>query len=489
MAFTTDIDEIKEKRICFECVKEDFLSREIRVEGKVLECSYCETTRETYSMDEMSERIEAVFNQHYFRTYDEPTEFESVMSRDHEFAYQWDRDGEEVVNVIESVAEISEAAASDIQQILEDKYADFNTDAIGEETDYSGGARYIEKGIDDSNWQVEWQQLEKSLKTQSRFFNSSAAKHLAKIFDGLNTLKGLGGRSLIVEAGPDTPLSAFYRARVFQTDESLKEALKNTDYHIGPPPSVHASAGRMNARGISVFYGANDPKVALAEIRPPVGSQVVIARFEITRPIRLLDLTAFEKIKVKGSVFDPIFGHRLEQAMFLGNLSSRITKPVMPDDEAVDYLATQAIADFLANDAAMDIDGIIFPSVQADGKALNVVLFHKAAKVATEEFPAGTEVDAWLGMTTEDGWEADYNIAVRIPPAEAALEKGSASAAIEQFGLYDLDNSDDFPDHRVTTLKIDLTSLKLHIIRAVEFTTNDHTIHHNRWVNRERKYK
>jgi hypothetical protein len=32
----------------------------------------------------------------------------------------------------------------------------------------------------------------------------------------------------------------------------------------------------MNARGISVFYGANNQKAAIAEVRPPVGSQIAV---------------------------------------------------------------------------------------------------------------------------------------------------------------------------------------------------------------------
>jgi hypothetical protein len=71
------------------------------------------------------------------------------------------------------------------------------------------------------------------------------------------------------------------------------------DRHLGSPPSGAAAAGRMNARGISVFYGANDPRVALAEVRPPVGSRVAVARFEIIRPLRLLDLTALSDATVE----------------------------------------------------------------------------------------------------------------------------------------------------------------------------------------------
>jgi len=54
----------------------------------------------------------------------------------------------------------------------------------------------------------------------------------------------------------------------------------------------------------------------------------------------------------------------------------------MPDDEPFEYLATQAIADFLATEANPALDGIIYPSVRGSDGKLNVVLFHKAARVA-----------------------------------------------------------------------------------------------------------
>ena len=135
----------------------------------------------------------------------------------------------------------------------------------------------------------------------------------------------------------------------------------------------------MNARGVSVFYGANDPRVAIAEVRPPVGSQVAVARFEIVRPLRLLDLTALRTVSEGGSIFDPELASQMERAMFLRSLSQRLTRPVMPDDEDFDYLPTQAIADFLATQNQPTIDGIMFPSVQVAGDALNVVLFYKGS--------------------------------------------------------------------------------------------------------------
>ena len=101
--------------------------------------------------------------------------------------------------------------------------------------------------------------------------------------------------------------------------------------------------------------------------------------------------------------------------MFLRSLSGRITRPAMPDDDPFEYLATQAIADFLATEASVPIDGIIFPSVQAAGDVLNVVLFHKAARVEAMNVPEGTEISASTGRWAEDGWVEDYEVVEKVP--------------------------------------------------------------------------
>lgn len=495
MISNNEIDELKEKRLCFRCVGEDFLKRAIRINGKQRKCSYCEKVGKTFSIGEMSELIEEAFDAHYVRTSDQPSHFQQAMLADRESDYDWERDGEPVESAIMNAADIPEEVASDIQQVLEDKFSDFESARMGDETEFSSDSYYEEKGIDDSNWQMEWLKLEASLKSQARFFNHSAAKHLATIFDGIGNMNAWDNRPLIVGAGPDTQYQAFYRARVFQSDANLKVALLRPDQHIGPPTSFHANAGRMNAKGISVFYGANDPKVALAEVRPPVGSKVVVARFDIIRPIRLLDLTALEKVTTRGgSIFDTTYSHHLEKAMFLRSLSGRITKPVMPDDEAFEYLTTQAIADFLANADAANIDGIIFPSVQSDGKALNVVLFHKAARVEEFDFPTGTEMDVSLGTTGEDGWEDEYSVIEWISPEKGKSEKPQQPYGLENFDpdCYSLDDIEVLDDLncgiRIKTLKINLESIKVHVVKAVEFTTDEHSVKRHRLEKRENEF-
>src|SRR5207248_10013811 len=119
--------------------------------------------------------------------------------------------------------------------------------------------------------------------------------------------------------------------------------------------------------GVSVFYGATNPTIALAEVRPPVDSRTLVGRFEITRPLRVLDIEALRKLNVEGSIFDQTYIERLRKAKFLRWLSSRISQPIMPNDEPFDYLPTQAIADFLATRREPELDGILYPSVQGTG--------------------------------------------------------------------------------------------------------------------------
>jgi RES domain-containing protein len=318
---------------------------------------------------------------------------------------------------------------------------------------------------------MDWRSFENLLKTEARFFNRTAANHLTSIFDGIGELQTHDGRSLVVDAGPGTDFHALYRARIFQSDERLGAALGRPDIHLGSPPASLAAAGRMNARGISVFYGATNRKAAIAEVRPPVGSQIAVAQFEIIRKLRLLDLTALSDVRVTGSLFDFGLAGRTEGAVFLRSLSSRITRPAMPNDEPFEYLATQAVADFLATEASVPIDGIIFPSVQAAGDVLNVVLFHKAARVEAMIAPEGTEISVSTGRWGEDGWQQDYEVLEKVPPLDTQVEQEDFAAIAEAMPLDTWD-----ADRRDASLRIVSESIQVHRVKRVEFTTDEFTV-------------
>ncbi|OFW07910.1 MAG: hypothetical protein A3G20_09170 [Acidobacteria bacterium RIFCSPLOWO2_12_FULL_59_11] len=450
-----DIDELKTRRICFHCVSEKYLQAEIQSKGERGLCSYCNETAETYSLQDLSEYVFEAFEHHYFQLDDA------------------DDDGTPVVDAIEDAASIPREAAEYIQQILADDHYDHGAAKDGEQCAFSDDSFYEERGVDVWAWQEEWSTFERSLKSEARFFSRSASAHLASVFGGIDKMNAGDGRPLVVDGGPGTEYSQVYRARVFQSDRHLINALCHPDQQLGSPSMLNAGAGRMNARGISVFYGANDTRVAIAEVRPPVGSQVAVARFDIIRPVRLLDLAALSYASERGSIFESGFAQRLERAAFLRSLTDRMIRPVMPDDEVLDYLPTQAIADFLATENEPTLDGIVFPSVQAVGEALNIVLFHKAARVAPIDLPKGNRLSARTGMHGAEGWEPGYSLTEHPPEKSAAIEDNGPPFNQPLLG----DIWPDDPDARKPALRIDLTSLHVHVVRGVTFECDEHEVH------------
>lgn len=213
---------------------------------------------------------------------------EWMAFKDPESSYEFIPDGDPIVQAIEDAAQISSDAASDIQQFLADLHGSRSSDEIGELTPYSEELYYEQVTPDDHHWQERWREFERALKAEVRFFNPQAIKLLGEVFAAIDRLRTYRGRSLVKKAGPNTGLSHLYRARAFQSPAKLQAAIGRPDRELGPPPSAFATSGRMNARGISVFYGATDPAAAVAEVRPPVGCHVAIGRFEIIRPLKLL---------------------------------------------------------------------------------------------------------------------------------------------------------------------------------------------------------
>ncbi|MFZ3401752.1 RES domain-containing protein [Aeromonas salmonicida] len=466
-------DENQEKRICYECVGEEYLANEIERTGEEGECSYCEEVAQSWTIEDLSEQIEAAFERHYARTPNQPESWEVSLQVDRELDDLWIRGGTPVVDAIEEAAGIPSEAAEDVQVILAERHWDRHSEQIGEETEFSSETNYEEIGPSDETWRAEWRKFEQSLKSEARFFSRTAADHLASIFGDIHRLRTQDGRQLIVDAGPKTVLDHLYRARVFQSEEKLKDALCRPDLHLGSPPGRFAASGRMNARGISVFYGATEPSGALAEVRPPVGSHVVVAKFCIVRPLRMLDLSALEFVYEEGSIFDPSFKEKLERVAFLRSLGRLITKPVMPDDQDLDYLATQAIADFLATENEPRLDGIIFSSSQSES-GNNVVLFHKAAKVAVEGFPAGTEITAQCCSEGEMG----FSVHEEVPSQKASGPQDAYE--VFQLDFPDFTEFDENYDSRSITLKIDISSVNVHYIDSVEVKSSSYAVTRHR---------
>lgn len=134
---SVDSDDLKAKQICHACIGEQYLSDEVRAKGKRAKCSYCEKTRRTFSLDKLAEHVALAFEQHYYRTSDQPNDYEHMLQRDKELSYEWHRHGDDVVYAIQNAAEIPEDAAQDVQSILEEEHSDLDSAAMGEETEFA----------------------------------------------------------------------------------------------------------------------------------------------------------------------------------------------------------------------------------------------------------------------------------------------------------------------------------------------------------------
>lgn len=233
-----------------------------------------------------------------------------------------------------------------------------------------------------------WKEVEASLRTESRYVNPTAMAMLNLVFRGIADDRTKTGEPVIMEIGPGTSNTELFRARVFSTSGDLEAAMRHPERFLGTPPAGLGGAGRMNAKGQPVFYGATAPEIAIAEVRPPVGSWVVVAAFEITRPLRLLHLSRLRGLKLDEtlSLFDPKSVAGAQRRDFLRVLSEQMVMPVMPALEEREYLLTQVISDYLATHPATSLDGIIYPSAQLglnmeSNESENVILFAKSSRV------------------------------------------------------------------------------------------------------------
>lgn len=374
-----------EKLVCSICVREPFLQETIGTAGQAGTCAYCGSPGGVISIGELAGRVGAVLE---------------------DFFYPWQSEqGRSIIDVIGEQAIIEPVIAEDIRVVLSDRHASEFGITDGAANPFGPGTPYRQRAVDAWPWEHDWLEFSRSLRHDSRFFNRAGQELLAKLLEGIDGQTARWGRAVIVEGGPGSSYATLYRARVFEDSEKLSKAVRRPDIELGPPPGG-AAAGRMNAVGIRVFYAATIPRVAIAEVRPPVGSKVLVGRFEITVPLRLLDLTVFSEIRDSaGSRFDPAHVERLKRNEFLRGLGDRFAQPVLPSDEPLGYLATQAVADYLANVIDPPLDGIIYPSIQVGHEepraillggrfqvSCNVVLFPNASGVKPMKDPQEVSV-------------------------------------------------------------------------------------------------
>ena len=115
------------------------------------------------------------------------------------------------------------------------------------------------------------------------------------------------------------------------------------------PPANVTRDMRANYRYIPYLYCANHPYTALVEVRPRLGADVSIATIVTKEELRLLDFTLKD---IPKGMTDP------KQNLF-ADLSMLFSKPVTSEDDVLDYIPTQFVAEYAKR---LGYDGIVFRS-------------------------------------------------------------------------------------------------------------------------------
>ena len=475
------------KHVCHACIKDPFLSDEVKAKATPAPCSYCHETWETVTLNTLAERLHGTLQEHFCITPDypdEPYEFYQASEGD------WDRRGDPAKYVIMDMADITEKVAGDVTKLLSDKYGYWAIREEGRENPYGPDARYEEKKPDDWYFRNAWTAFRDEITFHARFFSPSTEEILTDILGNLTALRTLKDEPVVREISPGEEDSFVWRGRTAQSDGELETILKSPARELGPPPQGLPKGGRMNGQGIPVFYGAMDQSTCVSEVRAPVGSRVVVGKFELLRSIRLLDLDALANVYVKGSFFDPNHLVQTNRAAFLKRLVSEVSRPVMPWDEALEYLPTQAVAEYLANKSCPRLDGIMFRSSQTDGNGRNLVLFNHACLVQSDELPPGTQVEVHIPTIYDDDEEQFDSIFVfeTIPSNESDEERPTdpERRPIGPIRLFPLDEQRVPETHGDPVLRLDEKSVEVLQIKGVKYTSSSHVVSRHRETKEER---
>ena len=449
--------------VCCGCVGDVFLNDEVIEDGTCGLCSYCGDTDQTITVRYLADRIDAILGQHF--NYSAESELDLAMLR--HGIEPGDRPGELVIEVISSIARVSEEIADDVRAVLSE------ISGYVEEDPYGYDARYVEREPDMSDFRNTWDKFCSGIRSHARFFGTGREDALSSIFGELVNRNSFENNPVIQDLGPG---DSVWRARTATTNEELKDIVKSPARELGPPPSKAAKCGRMNASGIPVFYGAKDAPTCVAEVRPPVGSQVVVSKFDLLQPVRLLDFDALAKVYYDGSHFDPEYATSRGRWAFLSQLIGEISRPVMPDDEDVEYLPTQVVAEYLANRLDPRFDGIIYRSSQT-GNGQNVVLFNHACIVKPDDFPEATDVWCEPRQVDSDGGMDNTIIIFEAAPGNPG-ERLSPTGTDTTFA----ESITDPRPAQAPTLRVDPSSVFVMKIKRVCYDFNRRNVRRQRDV-------
>jgi hypothetical protein len=258
----------------------------------------------------------------------------------------------------------------------------------GESRLFDEGVCYVRQLTSTRKLESLWERIEEELKYRKRFFNAEAKSFFDGIFSDIETVRARDkkGKTLHHAVRVLRKGSRIFRARVCHNAGMEKSIRAEAWLQVGPPPREVATEGRMNGKGVVVFYGAMDRSTCIAELRPALQARVAVIQVETRKNLRLLDFTRLENSSLPDlDYFQPDYQSEIDKFFFRSSLGKRISQPVTPGKED-NYLVTQTMAEYLAFVHKRPLDGVLFGSSQRKN-GQNVVLFPKSTFLVEDDQP------------------------------------------------------------------------------------------------------
>jgi RES domain len=338
--------------VCRECVTDEYLWAAVRDQAERRTCKTCGNRRISAPLAVVADQVDSVFREHV-----QIGETYKAFGLDDDRGW-WQQQGDEPSLLLQEIVGCDVDLADALVQALSE--SEWWVVRDGGDPFYDEGSSYVyaPDGLHEHHYV--WQGFQEGVKYRSRFLDPEVQRELEELFTDFPAEW---------TAWEDGPVHGYavgalsvYRARAASTEDEVREILRSAEAELGPPPRDRRRAGRLNAEGIGVFYGGFSDEVCIAEMRPSLASYVVVGRFELVRPIKVLDLTAFDRHRPMGSLFRPGFNEERLRWRFLQAFHWRITEPVQPDSEAMEYVPTQVIAEYLHR--VLGFDGLVYRSAQ-----------------------------------------------------------------------------------------------------------------------------
>lgn len=199
---------------------------------------------------------------------------------------------------------------------------------------------------------LRWETLRDELMYKNRYFPEANLER--------ERLEGL-----LAQLQADEVPQVWYRARIQQGTDSYPID------QMGAPPKRVASHGRANPPGIPYLYLGSEEETAVSEIRPHTGEIACVADFRLPADLQLVDLRNPRRL-----ISPFFFGDEDEIASirndipFIERLGQELTRPVLPQGAAIDYVPSQYLCEFIKK---AGYDGVIYSSSVSDG--MNLALF------------------------------------------------------------------------------------------------------------------